>query len=151
MHFLGFFFITNKRHCINNKHIKFFTFTLKYYSFSSPFLVHHMKSPYSDRDKCYQYVPIFEFLSSRQAGGEEKVIVCYPFKTSTMARLGHIIDDKQDVTFWLALLGGQTQRWKNVQACKQCACKFCHSLGKICGKFYAVWSRKWLMLLFCVF
>ena len=27
---------------------------------------------------------------------------------------------------------GLLQRWKNIRACKQCLCKFFHSLGKIC-------------------
>ena len=28
----------------------------------------------------------------------------------------------------------QRQRWKNIEACKQCVCKFFSSLGKICAK-----------------
>ena len=51
---------------------------------------------------------------------------------------------------WQKLGGGKSwevakvgrQRCKNIQACKQCLCKFFPRLGKICAKFYAVLSQK---------
>ena len=56
----------------------------------------------------------------------------------------HLTSDTWHLFIWFF-----DQRWKNVQACKQRLCKFFPSLGKICAKFYAVLSRKWVMLRFC--
>ena len=38
------------------------------------------------------------------------------------------------------------QRWKNIQACEQCLCKFFSSSGKICAKLYGILLEKWGML-----
>ena len=37
------------------------------------------------------------------------------------------------------------QRWKNIQACEQCLCKFFSSSGKICAKLYGILLEKWGM------
>ena len=39
----------------------------------------------------------------------------------------------------------QLQRWKNIQACKQCLCNFFSSSGKICAKLYGILLEKWGM------
>ena len=54
-------------------------------------------------------------------------------------------------TALLSTLRAHVQRRKNVRACEQCLCKFFQSLDKICDKFYAVLSQRWVMLRFHVF
>ena len=44
---------------------------------------------------------------------------------------------KASVQHWAANMSSE-QRWKNIQACEQCLCKFFPRFGKIGAKLYAV-------------
>ena len=60
----------------------------------------------------------------------------YPlYLTNTFHLLSKQLFDTYKVFFKNFLDNSFRQRWKNVQGCRQCLCKICPSLGKICANF----------------